>query len=163
MNKYAVIVAGGAGVRMGSTVPKQFLELCGKPVLWHTLNTFLAAYEDLSVILVVPAEHQETAEQLLQELPGADRIRLVTGGNTRFHSVQNGLRLTRENSVIAVHDGVRCLASVDLIRQCFEQAAAQGSAIPVVECRDSVRLTEEEGSKPIDRSRIRLVQTPQTF
>jgi 2-C-methyl-D-erythritol 4-phosphate cytidylyltransferase len=169
MKKYAIIVAGGAGVRMGTTVPKQFLEIHGRPVLWYTLRTFLSAYADLEIVLVVPEEHQETAGELIKGFAGVERIRLASGGDTRFHSVRNGLEKikvregTGEESVIFVHDGVRCLVSKELIQRCYEQAVQLGSAIPVIDCPDSVRLVEDVGSKPIDRRRIKLVQTPQTF
>lgn len=186
MKKFAVIVAGGMGVRMGSAVPKQFLLLHEHPVLWYTLETFLSADGDLRIVLVVPAGHRESASALVTGLAGAERIVLVDGGDSRFHSVRNGLEWIRREggetsgeigreraetsgevgreTIIFVHDGVRCLVSADLIRRCYEQAVQVGSAVPVVDCRDSVRLVEDEGrSKPIDRSRIKLVQTPQTF
>ena len=163
MKKYAVIVAGGSGSRMGAPVPKQFLLLQGKPVLWYSLNTFLAAYDDLTVILVVPAGHWEIAKTLVAGVAEPGRVRMVEGGETRFLSVRNGLRLVERESVVGVHDGVRCLASVALVRRCFEQALRLGSAIPVVDCKDSVRWIGGEGSRPLDRSRIKLVQTPQTF
>lgn len=168
MKKYAIIVAGGSGARMGSATPKQFLELCGRPILWYTLNTFLNAYEDMAVILVVPAGHVETARRLVDSLgnPGVaagGRIRLVTGGATRFESVRNGLAAVVEESVIFVHDGVRCLASKALIHRCYEAAVRYGSAIPVVDSRDSVRLVRPDGNEAIDRHRVKLVQTPQTF
>ncbi|HVU94906.1 MAG TPA: 2-C-methyl-D-erythritol 4-phosphate cytidylyltransferase [Puia sp.] len=163
MNKYAVIVAGGSGSRMGAPVPKQFLLLEGKPLLWYSINIFLAAYDELSVILVVPAGHWEVAKDIAASVAEPGRVRMVEGGETRFLSVRNGLRLVERESVVGVHDGVRCLASVGLVRRCFEQAIRLGSAIPVVDCKDSVRWVEGEGSRPLDRSRIRLVQTPQTF
>jgi 2-C-methyl-D-erythritol 4-phosphate cytidylyltransferase len=163
MNKYAIIVAGGSGSRMGAAVPKQFLLLQGKPVLWYSLNTFLASYGDLTVILVVPAGYWELGRSLAATVSEPGRVRMVEGGETRFHSVRNGLRLVEKDSVVGVHDGVRCLASVALVRRCFEQAARLGSAVPVVDCKDSVRWVEGEGSRPLDRSRIKLVQTPQTF
>jgi 2-C-methyl-D-erythritol 4-phosphate cytidylyltransferase len=164
MKKYAIIVAGGAGSRMGTPVPKQFLPLNGRPVLWYTLDTFLGVFPDLEIILVVPAAHVERARTLVLGFAEAGRIRLVSGGNTRFHSVRNGLELAVGEAIIFVHDGVRCLVSGELIQRCYEQAVRLGSAIPVTGCRDSVRLVGEEGSsKPIDRDRIKLVQTPQTF
>ena len=163
MKKYAVIVAGGSGQRMGTQVPKQFLLLHGKPVLWHTLNVFLGAYEDLDIILVLPEEHMETGKKILYATSEPQRIRIVAGGATRFHSVQNGLQPIREESVIFVHDGVRCLLTTSLIHHCYEQALEHGSAIPVIDCRDSVRLITPEGNEAIDRSRVKLVQTPQTF
>jgi 2-C-methyl-D-erythritol 4-phosphate cytidylyltransferase len=170
MKKFAVVVAGGMGVRMGTAVPKQFLLLHEHPVLWYTLEAFLGVYEDLQIVLVVPVGHEGTAKDMVASLTGAERIALVGGGDTRFHSVRNGLELIRKgvgdgaDAIIFVHDGVRCLIGADLIRRCYEQAVQSGSAVPVVDCRDSVRLVEDEGrSKPIDRSRIKLVQTPQTF
>ena len=164
MKKYAIIVAGGAGVRMGTTVPKQFLLLHGRAVVWYTLRPFLSADSDMQVVLVVPEAHLETAVELIKGLAGVERIRLASGGDTRFHSVRNGLeKIKGEESVIFVHDGVRCLVSKELIQRCYEQAVQLGSAIPVIDCPDSVRLAEEVGSKPIDRRRIKLVQTPQTF
>ena len=170
MKKFAVIVAGGMGMRMGTEVPKQFLLLNEHPVLWYTLETFLQAYEDMQVVLVVPAGHRDDAKALVDGCSDKGRVRIVDGGDTRFHSVRNGLESIRKgvgegtDAIIFVHDGVRCLASSDLIRRCYEQAVELGSAVPVADCRDSVRLVEDEGgSKPIDRSRIKLVQTPQTF
>jgi 2-C-methyl-D-erythritol 4-phosphate cytidylyltransferase len=181
MKKYAIIVAGGSGVRMGTAVPKQFLLLHGRPVLWYTLETFLGAYEDMEIVLVVAEAHLETAGELIRGLAGVERIRLASGGDTRFHSVRNGLEKIKEGIggglpgidgdaggkeeqvVIFVHDGVRCLVSKELIQRCYEQAVQLGSAIPVIDCSDSVRLAEDVGSKSIDRSRIKLVQTPQTF
>ena len=151
-------------MRMGTTVPKQFLLLHGRAVLWYTLRTFLSADSDMQVVLAVPEAHLETAVELIKGLAGVERIRLASGGDTRFHSVRNGLeKIKGEESVIFVHDGVRCLVSKELIQRCYEQAVQLGSAIPVIDCPDSVRLAEEVGSKPIDRRRIKLVQTPQTF
>jgi 2-C-methyl-D-erythritol 4-phosphate cytidylyltransferase len=164
MKKYAVIVAGGAGLRMGTPVPKQFLLIHGKPVLFYTLAVFLEAYEDLEIILVAPAEHPEAAWAIVNAMGAAHRIKLVAGGVTRFHSVQNGLEPIRgEEAVIFVHDGVRCLLSVDLVHRCYEQALEFGSAVPVVDSKDSIRLLTGDGNKPVDRSKVKLVQTPQTF
>ncbi len=166
MKKYAIIVAAGAGVRMGTTVPKQFLLLHGRAVLWYTLQTFLSAYEDLEIILVLQAEHLETGRTLVNGMV-AGRVRMVTGGATRYHSVQNGCRVIEEEagggSVIFVHDGVRCLLSKGLVHRCHDQAVSSGSAIPVIGSRDSVRLVNGGESEAIDRSRVKLVQTPQTF
>src|SRR3569833_2387904 len=163
MKKYAVIVAGGSGQRMGTQVPKQFLLLLGKPVLWYTLDVFLRAYEDLNIILVAPEEHMETARATVYATGAQHRIRIVAGGGTRFHSVSNGLQTITEESIIFVHDGVRCLISTALVHSCYELALERGSAIPVVDSKDSVRVATEEGSTAVDRSRVKLVQTPQTF
>ena len=163
MKKYAVIVAGGSGSRMGSAVPKQFLLLGGRSVLWHTLEAFLGTYEDMKVVLVVPAEHMEAALAVVDATRAPERVQLTAGGITRFHSVRNGLEMIKEDSVIFVHDGVRCLVGKELIRRCYEQAVSLGSAIPVVDSKDSVRLMTEGGNEVVDRSRVKLVQTPQTF
>ncbi|HEV2481635.1 MAG TPA: 2-C-methyl-D-erythritol 4-phosphate cytidylyltransferase [Puia sp.] len=163
MKKYAVIVAGGAGTRMGTDTPKQFLELCGRPILWYTLNTFLSAYEDMPVVLVAPEHHQETTRALVATTAFPARIEIVAGGATRFESVRNGLATISEESVIFVHDGVRCLVSRELIHRCYAAALQYGSAIPVVDSKDSVRLLTPNGNEAIDRHRVKLVQTPQTF
>ncbi len=161
---YAVIVAGGAGTRMGTALPKQFLELAGKPVLYHTLRAFTDALPHIHIILVLPAHQLSYAQMVLQAF-GDERfdVELVGGGETRFHSVQAGLRSVPENALVAVHDGVRCLATPDLIRRCFVQAQEIGSGVPAVAVADSIREVSGEGSSPIDRSRLRAVQTPQTF
>jgi 2-C-methyl-D-erythritol 4-phosphate cytidylyltransferase len=148
---------------MGSEVPKQFLLIHGKPVLWYTLDVFLSAYDDLSVILVVPAAHREAGRAVIAASRAGDRIRMTDGGVTRFDSVRKGLEFIQGESVIFVHDAVRCLLSPALVHRCYEQALRTGSAIPVVDSRDSVRVLTETGSEAIERSRIRLVQTPQTF
>jgi len=164
MKKYAVIVAGGSGQRMGTQVPKQFLLLHGKPVLWYTLDVFLRAYEDMDIILAAPEEHMETARTTIYTTIAPHRVRMIAGGVTRWHSVRNGLQLIREEAVIFVHDGVRCLLSTNLVHNCYEQALRLGSAVPVVDSKDSVRvMTEGENSTAIERSRVKLVQTPQTF
>ena len=163
MKKYAVIVAGGAGTRMGTEMPKQFLELCGRPILWYTLNTFLSAYEDMPVVLVAPEHHRETTRALVDTTAFPSRIEVVSGGATRFESVRNGLATIAEESVIFVHDGVRCLVSRELIHRCYTTALQHGSAIPVVDSKDSVRLITPEGNEAVDRNRVKLVQTPQTF
>src|ERR1700761_3180571 len=105
MKKYAVIVAGGAGTRMGAEMPKQFLELCGRPILWYTLNTFLSAYDDMPVVLVAPEHHLGTPRAVVATTAFPTRIEVVSGGATRFESVRNGLATIPDESVIFVHDG----------------------------------------------------------
>lgn len=163
MKKIAVIVAGGIGTRMQSTTPKQFLHVEGKPLLYYTLNTFLSAYDDLHVILVLPEEHIASGQEIIDAYFDYNRIQITAGGRTRFHSVQNGLNLITEESIIFVHDGVRCLLTTDLIKRCFTEAAAYGSAIPVIPVKDSIRMVTEDGNEGLDRSSLRIVQTPQTF
>ncbi len=163
MKKFAVIVAGGMGSRMNHTVPKQFLLLNGKPVLYYTIKAFLQAYADLQLILVLPEAHVSAGQEIIDAFFDYERIQITVGGRTRFHSVQNGLAMINDESIIFVHDAVRCLVTEDLIHRCYEAALEQGSAIPVVDSRDSLRMITDEGNEALERSRIRLVQTPQTF
>ena len=163
MKKIAVIVAGGTGSRMNNVIPKQFLLLHGKPVLYYTLQSFLRSYADLDIILVLPEEYIAGGQEIIDAYFDYNRIRITTGGEKRFHSVQNGLKLVTEESIVFVHDAVRCLVSVDLIKRCYEAAMEKGSAIPVINCKDSVRLLTEDGNEALERAAIRLVQTPQTF
>jgi len=162
MNTYAVIVAGGSGTRMGGPVPKQFRVLNGKPVLWHTVHTYIQAIEKIHIILVLPEEHLRHAEIMKKEFPSAS-IQVTKGGKTRFDSVKNGLALTQDDSVIMVHDAVRCLVSANLIRRCRDEAVAHGHAIPAIYATDSIRLETGDHNERIDRNRIRIVQTPQAF
>lgn len=163
MKKVAVIVAGGSGTRMNHTIPKQFLLIQGKPVLYYTLHTFLSAYSDLNIILVLPEEHIAAGQEIIDAFFDYKRIQLTTGGRTRFHSVQNGLALINEECMVFVHDGVRCLLTTALIQRCYEAALESGSAVPVTECKDSIRLIREDDNEAFDRNRVKLVQTPQTF
>ena len=163
MKKFAVIVAGGMGSRMNHAVPKQFLLLNGKPVLYYTIKAFLQAYADLQIILVLPEAHVSAGQEIIDAFFDYERIQITVGGRTRFHSVQNGLAMINDEGIIFVHDAVRCLVTEDLIHRCYEAALEQGSAIPVVDSRDSLRMITDEGNEALERSRIKLVQTPQTF
>ena len=163
MKKFAIIVAGGKGNRMNNSTPKQFLLLKGKPVLYYTIHTFLQAYDDLQIILVLPEEHVAAGQEIIDAFFDYSRIKIAIGGRTRFHSVQNGLQYINEEGIIFVHDAVRCLISQHLINSCYEEAVKSGSAIPVVDSKDSVRLITEEGNEALERKDVKQVQTPQTF
>jgi 2-C-methyl-D-erythritol 4-phosphate cytidylyltransferase len=163
MKKYAVIVAGGTGTRMGSTLPKQFLLLRDKPVLYYSIKAFLDAFDDLEVILVLPVDHIGTGQEIIDAYFDKERVHITEGGDTRFQSVKNGLQLIQQESIIFVHDAVRCMVSRQLIERCYESVLATGSAIPVIVSKDSVRLVTEEGNDAVDRTKVMLVQTPQTF
>jgi 2-C-methyl-D-erythritol 4-phosphate cytidylyltransferase len=163
LKKYAVIVAGGAGTRMQSQLPKQFMQLADKPVLQHSIESFLRAYADLKIILVLPAEYVAAWEQIVDQQFDRGRIQVTTGGETRFQSVKNGLDLVTDESIVFVHDAVRCLLSADLIHRCYETALETGSAIPVVAPTDSVRLIKGDRSETTERNKVVMVQTPQTF
>jgi 2-C-methyl-D-erythritol 4-phosphate cytidylyltransferase len=163
MIKTAVIVAGGSGQRMGSHTPKQFLLLQGKPLLWHTLKVFLDSFNDMQIILVLPSSFMEEGRLICADLPAGERIRFAEGGSTRFHSVQNGLGLVTEPSVVFVHDAVRCLVTADMIRRCYQQALQKGSAIPAVAATDSIRIINNNTHAVADRGLVRIIQTPQAF
>lgn len=163
MKKYAVIVAAGTGSRMNSNIPKQFLQIKNKPLLFYSIDVFFKAYDDLQIILVLPKDHISSGLQIVHKYFDSSRITICSGGITRFHSVQNGLRLIENESIIFVHDGVRCLLTKDLIERCYSKAKTSGSAIPVVTSKDSVRLLTIDGHSPVDRNTVKLVQTPQTF
>jgi 2-C-methyl-D-erythritol 4-phosphate cytidylyltransferase len=164
MKKIALIVAAGNGSRMNNTVPKQFLFLKNKPVLFYSMKAFLDSYNDIEIILVLPEEHIAKGQEIIDGYFDASKIKITSGGRTRFHSVQNGLSLIKDqHAIIFVHDGVRCLLTKDLIERCYQSALEFGTAIPVIECRDSVRLLTNNGSKVLDRNKVKLVQTPQTF
>lgn len=164
MRKIAIIVAGGNGTRMNSEIPKQFLFLKNKPVLYYSIIAFLDAYADMEIILVLPEEHIGKGREIIDGYFDASKFQLTAGGRTRFHSVQNGLSLVKENeAIIFVHDGVRCLLTTDLIKRCYDAALELGTAIPAVACKDSVRLLTANGNKILNRNKVRLIQTPQTF
>ena len=176
---YIIIVAGGKGLRMGSDIPKQFLPIGGKPVLMRTIERFREYSEKLQIILVLPREQQAYWRQLCQEyafpLPlegaGGGSYLLANGGETRFHSVQNGLALIPDDAegVVGVHDGVRPFPSLDVIRRCYETAREKKAVIPVIPVVETLRrITQKEpsllcNSVTVPRGDYRLVQTPQTF
>lgn len=162
MYKYAIIVAGGSGTRMGGDVPKQFQLLKGKPVLWHTIRAFTGTYEDIQLILVLPETHLDKGEQIAKEFP-LQRIRITAGGDTRFQSVKNGLQLVDAHALVFVHDGVRCLVSSQLIRRCAEAALEKGNAIPAIAATDTIRIKTPSGHTVVDRNEVYFIQTPQTF
>ena len=163
MDKIAVIVAGGAGRRMGHIIPKQFLPLNGKPLLWYTIDSFLRAYQDMQIVLVLPGEHIARGRQIADMFAPEKPISITEGGETRFHSVRQGLARVTADAVVFVHDGVRCLISVPLIQRCFNQAVQMGSAVPAVAATDSIRIVDGEGHYVENRQHVRIIQTPQTF
>lgn len=163
MEKIAVIVAGGSGQRMGTSIPKQFLLLNGEPLLYHTLKSFLHTWDDLNIILVLPEEHFTTGRAIVEDLQAINRVTLTKGGDSRFQSVKNGLALIHHPAVVFVHDGVRCLVSSDLIRRCYEQTLSIGSAVPAVAATDSIRMIQGGKHQVTDRNNVRIIQTPQTF
>ena len=170
---YVIIVAGGKGLRMGSDIPKQFLPIGGKPVLMRTIERFRAYAEDLQIILVLPEAQQDYWRQLCEQYHFEVKYLLANGGQTRFHSVQNGLALIPDDAegVVGVHDGVRPFPSIEVICNCYETAREKKAVIPVIPVVETVRkldLTKcqtlcEVESVTVPRGDYRLVQTPQTF
>jgi 2-C-methyl-D-erythritol 4-phosphate cytidylyltransferase len=162
---YVIIVAGGKGLRMGSDIPKQFLPIGGKPVLMRTLERFRAYDTDLKIILELPEAQQDYWRQLCEQYHFDVKYELANGGQTRFHSVQNGLALVPDDAegVVGVHDGVRPFPSVEVIRNCYETARKKKAVIPVIPIVETVRHLQDETSVTVPRGDYRLVQTPQTF
>ena len=159
-----LIVAGGRGTRMGGPQPKQFLELAGRPVLMHTLEAFDRWDASARLIVVLPEDQIDTWKRLCEAHVFGRIHRVVAGGETRFHSVRNGLDAVASDGLIAVHDGVRPLVAPSVIAACFAAAADGGAAVPVVPVVESVREVDADGgSRPVDRTRLRVVQTPQVF
>ncbi len=163
IKKYAVIVAGGRGLRMGAAVPKQFLPILGKPLLCYAIQAFAATIRGIHIILVLPSDQLNSAKTVLKSYLGNIEVTTVAGGETRYESVQNGLKKVHNDGVVFIHDGVRPLISQDLIQRCYQQAIEKGSAIPVIPVMDSIRILENGSSHPINREHLRIVQTPQTF
>jgi 2-C-methyl-D-erythritol 4-phosphate cytidylyltransferase len=169
--EYALIVAGGKGTRFNSSVPKQFLELNGKPLLLHTLEAFYQYSNALEIVLVLPEEDQVTWEEICKKYGFEKPLQLETGGATRFESVRNGLKKVGDEGLVAIHDGVRPLVTRDIIAASFELAAIHGSAVAAVQLKDSLRVIDPSGqgmpaskkSQSVERSLYRLIQTPQTF
>lgn len=163
MNRSAVIVAGGSGTRMKSEIPKQFLILQGRPVLMHTLEAFHRFDAAIDLILVLPADQLDTWSDLCRQHSFLIPHRLTAGGETRFHSVKNGLELVSDCHVVAIHDGVRPLVDAATLKACYCGAEEYNSAIPVTSVTDSLRRITPEGNESVLRGAYRSVQTPQCF
>lgn len=163
MKYYAIIVGGGAGMRMQSELPKQFMLLNGRPILMHTIEAFYNSELQPEVILVLNVDYHQYWEQLCKQYKFAIPHQLVKGGLQRFHSVKNGLKLIKANSLVAIHDAVRPLVSNLLITEAYRQAEVSGNAVSAIKCSDSVRQVTADGSILLNRDEVYLVQTPQTF
>jgi 2-C-methyl-D-erythritol 4-phosphate cytidylyltransferase len=158
----ALIVAGGKGTRIKSVLPKQFIELNGKPVLLHTLEAFIRYSPPIRIVLVLPEDDFEIWRSICEKFEFNYPVTLQKGGETRFQSVKNGLQNITEG-LVAIHDGVRPLVSEDIIGASFRLAAIHKCAIAAVRLKESIRMTDQDNTKAVDRSRFRLIQTPQTF
>lgn len=159
-----IIVAGGTGTRMQSNVPKQFIEIHQKPILIHTIEKFFDFDEFINVIVCVHKDYVTEANFMLAEFFPEKNIQVVLGGETRFHSVKNGLNsISNKNDIVGIHDAARPLVSVETIKRCFETAAQKGNAIPVIPVNESLRMVTNTINKAVSRDDYQIVQTPQCF
>lgn len=163
MKRYAVIVAGGQGVRMGADRPKQFLEIAGKPILRHTVDRFLAFDPSIGITLVLPHDQRDWWRDYCRTSGFLQRYAIVSGGITRFHSVRNALEYVGDEGVVAIHDGVRPLVSPALLERLFAAAETCPAVVPAVPVVESVRRKDGASSAPVNRDGLMLVQTPQVF
>lgn len=163
MQLYVVIVAGGSGKRMGAEIPKQFLELAGRPVLMHTIERFKSFNEAIEIITVLPEGQLRHWLELQAKYKFEVPQTLVKGGSARFYSVRNGLQFVNVPGLVAIHDGVRPFVSIDTIRKCFNTAEKLGNAIPAIPVAESLRMISDDGSHPVNRLLVRQIQTPQVF
>jgi 2-C-methyl-D-erythritol 4-phosphate cytidylyltransferase len=164
MKKYLIVVAGGKGMRMNQAVPKQFMLMAGRPVLFHTLEAFYKTDPSMTILLVLPEDQKTYWKELCDSFRFSVSHEIVSGGETRFHSVKNGLEKVPEGVLVAVHDGVRPLVSRELIELAYTTADEKKAAYPVIPVTDSIRkYTDSSVSMPVDRSQYCLVQTPQVF
>lgn len=163
MDYTVIIVAGGSGSRMNSILPKQFVAINGTPILMHTINAFINFSSQISIILVLPENHISTWKDLCVELNFNIEHQITIGGNARFDSVKNGLKLIKKQCIIGIHDAVRPFVSKELIKSVFESAEIYGNAIPSIAINDSVRQIQNNSSLPISRDQLRIIQTPQCF
>jgi len=161
--EHAIIVAGGKGTRIRHTLPKQFIEVAGKPVLFHTLEAFHRYSASLHIVLVLPADDLKIWDDLVTRYHFPIPVTLQTGGETRFQSVKRGLEKIAGQGLVAIHDGVRPLVSEDIIGASFRLAAVHGTAVAAVRLKESIRETDQDTTRAVDRSKFRMIQTPQTF
>lgn len=163
LEKYIIIVAGGTGTRMNNVVPKQFIELQGKPVLMHTITKFSHALPEIKIIVVLAAQLSEEWKQLCKKHNFTIPHTLTVGGETRYHSVKNGLTLVPENSIVGIHDAARPLVTEQLIINLFETALKKGNACPAIPVTETIREVIDGNNRSVDRTNYFIIQTPQCF
>jgi 2-C-methyl-D-erythritol 4-phosphate cytidylyltransferase len=165
MQYYAIIVAGGIGTRMGNALPKQFLPLAGKPMLYHSINNFVQALPNVHVVIVMHPSYISHAHETLLAFENKIECTIVAGGNTRYESVQNGFKAinAQATDIVLVHDAARPFVPADLIVSVCTMAIEKGMAIPVIAIAESVRMVRDGKNTPFDRSFLRIVQTPQVM
>lgn len=163
MKRFVIIVAGGSGQRMGSALPKQFLKLHNDIILMKSIRAFYEYDSSMEIIVVLPENQISQWKNLCEEYKFNINHTIVKGGQTRYHSVKNALEKTGNSGIVAVHDGVRPLVSQTTIDMVFEIAAINGNAIPYMDIVDSLRFVDSGSNKPVDRTKYKLIQTPQAF
>jgi len=163
VKQFVIIVAGGSGERMQSDIPKQFLEVKGFPVLMRSIRAFYRYNPEIKLIVALPEKQTAYWQQLCQKYAFSIKHVIVAGGKTRYHSVKNALKKVDSEGIVAIHDGVRPLVSQQTIQRVFETATVKNNAVPYINLTDSVRYVTREGNKPVDRTKYKLIQTPQAF
>lgn len=164
VNQYAIIVAGGTGSRIKNTLPKQFIEVNGKPIIAYTISKFFEYNSDISICIAVHADYVNHLDTILKAYFPGKKIQYTVGGETRFHSVKNALNLIKDlNAVVGIHDAARPMVSIDTIQRCYETALQKGNATPAIAVNESLRVVSNGTNKAVDRSDFRIIQTPQCF
>jgi 2-C-methyl-D-erythritol 4-phosphate cytidylyltransferase len=165
MNRYAVIVAAGSGMRMGVPIPKQFLEVGGRPILMHILNRFVAFDASIRLVVVLHPDYIEFWRSLCEKHDYSVPHSIVSGGSERFFSVQKAIQslVDTEEAIVGIHDAVRPMVSVATLERCYATAQETGSAVPCISVNDSMRIVDADGNRSISRSSLRIIQTPQCF
>lgn len=163
MKKYVIIVAGGTGNRMNNAIPKQFIELKGKPILMHTIEKFTSTFPDIHVIVVLANQFNDDWKKLCEKHNFKIPHQLTDGGETRYHSVKNGLALVPDACVVGIHDAARPLVSTQTILNAYETAEVRGNASPAIPVNDSIRFIKGKDSVAVDRTHYSIIQTPQCF
>ncbi|MBN1132243.1 MAG: 2-C-methyl-D-erythritol 4-phosphate cytidylyltransferase [Bacteroidales bacterium] len=158
-----IIVSGGSGTRMRSDLPKQYLEVNGKPIIVWTLEKFLLFDPEVWIVLVLGHGHEQYWEPIKEGWFSHNRIVVTEGGEKRYDSVKNGLKIIDRDCIIGIHDAVRPMVNVETIRRCYHSARKYGSGIPVVAVEDSIRSEMEGKNAPVMRDTLKRVQTPQVF
>lgn len=163
MKRYVIIVAGGKGLRMGGDIPKQFVEIKGLPVLMHTINRFHSFDSSIDIIVALPVDQQDYWKELCSKYKFEIPHTIVDGGDTRFHSVKNGLDQVSGEGVVAVHDGVRPFVYDEVLERCFSMAQEKEAVVPVIDVFETIRHIADGMSNTVPRDEYKLVQTPQVF
>lgn len=163
MKKSVIIVAGGSGKRMGADIPKQFLEIKGKPILLHTIEAFYNYSQKIRIVVVLPKNQIDYWQKISSKLNISIDYNIVAGGKERFFSVKNGLEAVSDTQLVAIHDGVRPFISINIIEKGFEIAQERGNAVAAIRVKDSYRIIDNQGNKYINREQLRIIQTPQIF